>query len=219
MNLTNAKIEKKAANYAHTLLKRAHEHEPNITVDLQKIASEVAAELVGLEHKFKTEESLTRKLVYRAVRIFEYKLKQGFSEEIAIQAAFSELIERQNDVLRYTFVLPFEKYVFGFRHSLEKLKLQGYEILKDKIWNAWKNVGTGFDKGYRGINITVFSSQEQKFELQFHTEASFRLKIKTHKLYKEAKMLKTSRHRKIEIAKMMIELAKETVAPQGVKKL
>ena len=219
MNLTNAKIEKKAANYVRTLLKRAHAREPNITTNLQKIALEVSAEMVGLEHKFKAEESLTQKLVYRAVKNFEYQLKQEFSEEKVIREMFSELVEEQNDVLRYTFVLPFEKYVFGFRHSSEKLKLQGYEIPKDKIWNAWKNIGTSFDKGYRGINITVFSSQEQKFELQFHTEQSLQLKLKTHKLYKEVRMPRTSRHRKIEIAKMMVNLAKETAVPQGVRKL
>ncbi len=217
MNFTQAKIEQKASDFAKQLLKQASEHEPPITADLQKIALEVSAEMVGLKHKFKAEESLAEKIFYRAIKVFEYELKQNVSEEIAIRETFSELVERQNDVLRYTFVLPFEKYVFGFRNSLEKLKQQNYQIPQDLIWNAWKNIGTSFDKGYRGINITIFSSQGQKFELQFHTEESYRLKVKTHKLYKEARMSETSRHRKAEIAKIMVGLAKETAVPQGVK--
>ena len=172
-----------------------------------------------MEHKFKTDESLTKKLVGQAIRAFEYELTAGISEEKAVEEAFCELLERQNDVLRYTFVLPVEKYVFGFKRSLEKLNRQNYETSEDKIWNAWKNIGTIFDRGYRGINVTVFSSQPQKFELQFHTEESFRLKIKTHKLYKEARMPETSRRRRIEIIKIMIDSAKETTVPQGVKKL
>ena len=159
-------LEQKAAQYAKSLRTQAVKNEPQITEDLQKIASEVSAEMVGLEHKFKTEDSLTRKLVNRAAKIFEYELKQEFSEARAVRATFLELVEEQNDVLRYTFVLPFEKYIFGFRNSLEKLKRKDYEIPEDKIWNAWKNIGTSFDKGYRGINITIISSQKQIFELQ-----------------------------------------------------
>ena len=166
MNFTQTKIAQKAAQYAKNLRTQAVKNEPNITEDLQKIASEVAAEMIDLEHKFKTEDSLTKKLVCRAIKVFKYELKQDVSNEIAIRETFSELVENQNDVLRYTFILPFEKYVFGFRNSLEKLKRRNYEIPEDLLWNAWKNIGTSFDKGYRGINIRIFSSQAQKFELQ-----------------------------------------------------
>ena len=41
---------------------------------------------------------------------------------MAIEETFAELAERQNDVLRYTFVLSLEKYVFGFRNTLEKFE-------------------------------------------------------------------------------------------------
>ena len=53
MNLTKAKIEQKAAQYAKDLRTQAVKNEPSITADLQKIASEVAAEMIGLEYKFK----------------------------------------------------------------------------------------------------------------------------------------------------------------------
>ena len=64
----------------------------------------------------------------------------------------------------------------------KNLRQQNYVIHKELIWNAWKNIGTSFDKGYRGINSTVISSHSQIFELQFHTAEKFSFeKVKTHK--------------------------------------
>lgn len=51
---------------AHQLLAQAIANEPNTTADLQTIAPEVSAEIVGLENKFKTEMSLIRKLINAA---------------------------------------------------------------------------------------------------------------------------------------------------------
>ena len=195
MNLTEQKIRQKAAQYAKSLLKQVLRNAPEITPNLQKIAAEVAAEMVGLEHKFKTEESLIRKLTNESVKSAKSFVNSGYLIDEAIEKSTKLQAERNNDALRYTFVFPFEKYVFGFKQSLEKLKQSGYRISENKIWNAWKNIGTAFDKGYRGINITAFSSQAQVFELQFHTRSSYELKTKTHYLYEESRQSQTSQER------------------------
>ncbi len=65
MNRTKAEIEKKAAQSAKNLLKQAGKNEPKITQDLQKSASEVSAEMIGLEYKFKSEASLTEMIAYK----------------------------------------------------------------------------------------------------------------------------------------------------------
>ena len=78
MNLTKAAIEKKAANYAKQLLKRTHIHEPQITEDLQKIALDVSAEIVGLEHKFKTEPSLAERITQKAVNNTRILVEAGY---------------------------------------------------------------------------------------------------------------------------------------------
>ena len=67
MNLTETEIKKKAIRYAHELLKHAEAYEPQITADLQKIASKVSVELVGLKHKFKSEESLAEKITQKSL--------------------------------------------------------------------------------------------------------------------------------------------------------
>ena len=141
---------KEARRLAKKLLAQAKENEPRITADLQTIAQEVSAEIVGLENRFKSEMSFIRKL---------------------IDAAGDDLPKLQrkskgvNDVLRYTFILPFDVYAKGFRQTIETLREIGYKIPDNRIWNAWENIETQYDKGYRGINITIISSQRQKFEL------------------------------------------------------
>ncbi len=102
---------------------------------------------------------------------------------------------------------------------MEKLKQTGYEVPENKIWNAWKNIGTLFDKGYRGINMTIISSRKQIFELQFHTRASYELKTETHFFYEESRQNRTSLKRKIEIAEIVIGLAEKVKIPKGIKKL
>ena len=149
-------------------------------------------------------------------RIF---VEAGYSVNKAVEKAVKLLAEIINDALRYTIVLPFESYVFSFKQVLEKLKQKDCAISENKIWNAWRNVGTKYDKGYRGINVTVISSQGQIFELQFHTKESFHLKMETHQLYKEAGLATVSDERKKEIIQIMVKSAKNIPIPKGVTKL
>ena len=187
--------------FAQKLLAEARANEPKITADLQKIVREVSAEMVGLEHRFKLEESLIRKLVDYAGEDFQ-KLKRK--------------AKNINDVLRYTFVLPFEVYAEVCHKTIERLSKLGYQIPEHRIWNAWQTIGERFDKGYRGINITVISSQKQKFELQFHTEESFRLKTETHFLYEELRQKGISEEREVGLIEERRKAVKDLERPQGV---
>jgi len=198
-NLT-AKIQ--ARRLAEILIAQAKENEPPITAGLQNIAAKVSAAIIGLENKFKTEQSITRKLI---------DLTEADSAEI------SRTAEKFNDALRYTFVLPFEIYIKSFRQTIGELQKAGCRIPENKIWNAWENIATKFDRGYRGINITIISSQGQKFELQFHTAESFEFKSENHRLYKESKNRKTSPDRKREIGRYLIGQAKKIPIPEGVR--
>jgi hypothetical protein len=195
------KIYRTAQISAQELLAKARENEPKITRDLKKIALEVSAEMVGLEHKFKTEESLIRKLAEYAGDNFQ-KLNRK--------------TKSVNDVLRYTFILSFDKYADSFYQTLKILDKFGYQIPEHRIWNAWETIEKTYDKGYRGINITIISSQNQKFELQFHTEESFRIKTKTHHLYTELRERKISENRQIELVETIKNAAKNLKRPQGV---
>ena len=192
-------MKQKAIQAARKLLFEARQNEPLITKDLQIIADSVKAEMVGLENKFKSEKSLQR------------KLSEKFQ---ARNIPIDKIAKRNNDTLRYTFVFEKEKYGAGVSEALSLIKTAGYEI--SRIWNAWSLENSDADAGYRGINVTVISSQNQKFELQFHTKASFRHKTETHQLYEEFRTLKTSDERKIEIAGTILEAAKKVKRPPGI---
>ncbi len=133
MNLTKAEIEKKATQSAKGLLEQAGENEPEITKDLQKIASEVSAEIVGLEHKFKSEESLTEKLADKIGANLPNLLIAGFSEDEAIKEAINLRAKQNNDALRYTFLLSAEEYIFAFKKTLNSLAKLNYKIPERRI--------------------------------------------------------------------------------------
>lgn len=190
-----------AQHLAQELLAQAQKNEPKITANLQNIAEKVSAEIVGLENKFKMEKSLVQKLVSMTGGDFQKLQRKAKS---------------LNDVLRYTFILPFEVYAETYYRTLKLFSELDYYIPEHRIWNAWETIGEKFDRGYRGINITVISSQKQKFELQFHTEDSFRLKTKTHPLYKEMKRKEISEKRQDELIFEVKEMAKVVKRPQGV---
>lgn len=103
-----------------------------------------------------------------------------------------------------------------FRQTIETLRERGYQIPENRIWNAWQTAGKRFDKGYRGINITLISSQKQNFELQFHTAESFWLKTDTHFLYEEMRNRKTSKKRKSELIETLKRMAENIKRPEGV---
>ena len=191
---------------AQELLAQAAGNEPRITADLQMIAAEVSAEMIE-ENKFKTQASLIRKLLLLAGKDLTDK---SFDQKLR---KFARL---NNDSLRYTFIFSIENYWKGFQNALEKLRQNGFVVPPNRIWNAWENVGTPRDTGYRGINITIISSQKQRFELQFHTEESFRMKTETHRFYEELRNIKTSDERRKEIIKEMLELAKKITRPEGI---
>ena len=199
--MDNLTLPRKARRLAKELLKQAIENEPQITADLQNIAWEISGEAVGLENKFKAEMSLVRKLI------------DAVGDDLQRLQRKSKNI---NDVLRYTFVLSVDEYAKGFQQTIERLPKLGYRVPENRIWNAWENIGTQYDKGYRGINMTIISSQQQKFELQFHTEASFELKTETHHFYKEMRSKNISGKRETELTAIMLELAGKIERPDGV---
>ena len=199
MNVLDFKPSPKVKRLAQQLLVEASENEPEITNDVEEIATTLKAEIVGLEDKFKTENSLARKLSDSA---------QEKNLPIKIIA------KRTNDVLRYTYLFPKNKYAEALNSVQSYFQEKGYQI--GKIFNGWTLEGTLRDIGYRGINLTIISSRKQKFELQLHIAESFRLKTETHGLYEEFRSINTSKERKTDITAEMIECAKLLKRPKGI---
>lgn len=191
--------------YVLELLENAKEIEPAVTEDLEHIVFKLGCKLIGLENRFKDEESLTRKLKDRAA-------ERHFNTFINSLAKQSKKI---NDALRYTVIAEEDKYIEKHIEILKQLSDVGYEIVHS--WNAWKDEGELNDRGYRGINVTVRHWHGQLFELQFHTAESWRVKSETHRLYKEWRLRDTPHARKEELLAELRKTASQITAPRNVK--
>ncbi|AUG53500.1 hypothetical protein [Thalassospira marina] len=149
------------------LLEAARAVEPPITATLQSIAGKFGGYMEGLQFRFKSEESLARKISGQAVE--EGKL-------------YSEVAGQMKDVLRYTIIFPDNAYAAGVRDAAQELVSKGNRQIKFK--NTWAG------PGYRGINAVYETPQGFKFEVQFHTKASHHTKeVETHKLYEQQRLL------------------------------
>ncbi len=199
MNVVDFAPTPKSLKLARQLLVEAGINEPEITQDIKEIASNLKAEIVGLENRFKSKESLARKLTDVSIN------RNILLEKVSV---------RINDTLRYTFLFSVENYGQDYSLALDKLQAKGYQI--QRVWNAWRNEGTPKDTGYRGIYATIISSKNQKFEIQFHTAESFRLKTETHGLYEERRNPNISKERDSEIFQIIQELAAKIERPKGI---
>jgi hypothetical protein len=106
------------------------------------------------------------------------RLKEKLADMIRAEPDKSahELAREIHDGVRYTFLFREDSYLDGVKEATEEIRDSGYElgILK----NTWNN------DEYKGVN-TRWHDQTSgiKFEVQFHTEASWAAKQQTHEAY------------------------------------
>ena len=176
------------------LLERAHEYEMAITSDLKMAVSKGSGHLVGLEYRFKSKESLKRKI-----------LSKSKARNISVQ----EYSKKIADVLRYTNVSSEKYFTNDFYTIVANLENKGYNLVE--LTNTFiKNAP------YKGINSLVENSDGYVFELQFHTPKSLEVKEVNHKLYEEVRKDGVSDKRKIELTNTMMKNSNEIVNPKGV---
>lgn len=165
------KVEEEARLAVATeLLDHIRRFEPSITQTLRNIATELGAELYGLQHRLKTAKSLADKLT--ASRPDEIK-----------------------DALRYTVGFRYGEKgeAISIEHQqefIEKVTYTFYTLSRRGI-KAVRIKNTFHDRlGYRGINANfLLPDRSSQFEIQLHTAQSFRLKSAEHGLYEEARAI------------------------------
>lgn len=82
------------------------------------------------------------------------------------------------DVIRYTHQSDEQHLMGETKQILSDLESKGYTVC------TFKNTWNDDTNPYNGINVKMLSPDRQRFELQFHTEASFCLKNgEMHKMY------------------------------------
>ena len=136
-------------------------------------AADPTRRLAGRQHMLKGEDRLKEKVA-------DYVRTPGITVGIAL--------DRVPDAVRFTFAYPPQRYAEGTLSDVERLRAEGFELIKLK--NLWA------DAQYKGINSQWRERQTGlRFEVQFHTEESLAAKELTHKAYERIRGLVSSAER------------------------
>ncbi|MGH2684833.1 MAG: hypothetical protein ACRDJP_05125 [Actinomycetota bacterium] len=150
--------------------------------DLTETVSHAArlanADLVGLDNRIKSVESLRRKLADLMAQDPTLTVDEG--------------AERVYDVLRFTVVAEPDRYMAVHDGVLVTLAAQGVAIVQDA--NHWAG------PRYRGINSQLMATGHRRFEVQFHTRDSYAAVKATRGLYEEFRHAATPPPRRAELA-------------------
>lgn len=173
-----------AEGTAARILSKYSALEPSVTPQLVKTASSHGGYMMGLAYKLKTQESLAGKLERKSA---EKNVSVG------------DYGSRVADALRYTMIAPSDNYAEATQSAIDDFRRQGYRV---DVENTW-----GPDTPYKGVN-TNLTRDGLTFELQFHTEDSFNVKMAQHGLYETARKPETPEdEKKAAIAQMEANMA------------
>jgi hypothetical protein len=148
---------------------RVREIEETVTTPaMRRIeAEDPGRALVGLEFRLKGRERLSEKAT-EAVEERGHSVTEAFG-----------LVK---DAIRYTFCYPEDRYCEGVLADCERIEAEGFGRFDRK--NSWH------EDEYKGINSRWRAPNGgQLFEVQFHTEASFKAKQETHRAYERLRAL------------------------------
>ena len=177
-----------AARNAIALAKAA---EPAVTPEVRDIVEAHGGTLTRLDTRFKSEESLTDKILR--------KRKPSDDAE--------SVVETIEDVLRYTAVLPDEDHWAAGTLICEALTNAGYRHILQCL--GWQTVG------YKGRNERFESPNGYRFELQIHTAVSLHKCKVTHPLYRELRRPDTPHERKWELRQLRDHEFAQVPIPPG----
>lgn len=131
-------------------------------------ADDPTRHLTGFDRRFKGEDRLKEKVA---------DLLEPPSELSAAEA-----LGAVSDAVRFTYTYAETRYTTGVIDDVERLKARGFEL--EKLKNTWTS------DQYKGINSQWLEpSAGVRFEVQFHTQASFEAKELSHKAYERIRTI------------------------------
>lgn len=180
-------IPREAERLAQQLCDTAQLIEPAVTAQMQSLALANGATLTGLENKLKHVKSLSGKLT-KTAQMWVKDQKKDHGVEVSKQGAWRAVVNAHctaphgdkhlnvMDVLRYTFLIPGDKYTAAVSAIRARLAQAGHTPLDQK--NFWGYLGTyrgindsyAFDASTTGANpALLLPNRLFTYELQFHT--------------------------------------------------
>jgi hypothetical protein len=158
------------------VMARARAHEPVVSAELRAIAAQVGGRLAGFEYRLKSRQSCLR------------KMRKKLHDHPDWQPRDAEL----DDALRYTIEVddqPPGRHAEAIRVAFSRFEAAGHRVIQVK--NYWPR-----GDNYSGVNAVMLAPDGLRWELQFHTRESFRIKMRDHHLYEELREVATSAARK-----------------------
>lgn len=141
------------------------------------------------------------------------RFKEKFAELIIDRPGKdpSELVQRINDGVRYTFIYDDAKYSSGVMELSETIAAAGYEPYERK--NSWVDS----TKIYQGVNSTWRDHDHGVlFEVQVHTPASWRAKQDSHDYYAIGDSLTSTPEQRANAARHQREIFSSVPIPPDV---
>jgi hypothetical protein len=133
-------------------------------------AADPERNLAGLEHMVKGEDRFKEKLA---------------DEQAGKGKTIKEALNEVPDAVRFTFCYDPRQYSDGVQADVERLKDEGFEMIKLK--NLWA------DSQYKGINSQWRRPESgSRLEMQFHTPESLEAKELTHQAYERIRAADTT---------------------------
>jgi hypothetical protein len=176
----------------------ADEGRRDILPALKRVESaEPGRDLVGLNHMLKGEDRLKEKVAERL------EAKPGRTIQQAISAI--------SDPVRFTFCYNPPRYADGVRADVDRLKTEGFELIKLK--NLWA------DEQYKGINSQWRRPETGlRMEVQFHTPESLEAKELTHEAYERIRSPVRSAERQ-ELEAFQRQANAFLITPEGTEEI
>ena len=174
-------------------------HLPVILPAMERIeAADPTRRLAGLDHMLKGEDRLKEKIAV-ALRA---------RPELTVEQAIGIV----PDPVRFTFTYSSRDYAQGVRTDIERLKSEGFELIKLK--NLWA------DEQYKGINSQWRRPETGlRFEMQFHTVESLAAKELTHKAYERIRTSGVSATERGELESFQSEVNALLTTPAGTAEI
>jgi hypothetical protein len=165
-----------------------------VTPELRRIeAEDPGRHLVGLEFRLKGRDRIEEKVVNH-VRA---------NPDISYNEAFAKV----KDAIRYTFQYSTENYSSGVRTDIRRLA-ERFECVDMR--NSWRA------EEYKGINSRWRVPETgQLFEVQFHTDESFRAKQETHGAYERLRRPETPKPERDALESYQREVSSRIREPPG----
>lgn len=170
-----------------------------ITPAMRRIeAEDPGRHLAGLDYRLKGEDRLKEK-VAGELRAFR---------DITPSQALSSV----PDPVRFTFCYAESGYADGVRADTERLKSQGFELIRLK--NSWTS------DQYRGTNSQWRHPESGvRFEVQFHTRISFEAKQLSHAAYERLRNPQTTRPEARELEAFQSKVCARIPVPRGATEM